>query len=104
MSQPQLMSTMELYIVVWTLKVSGCLDTSAQVETNLRGSLMIFFLLAITALRQPGIVSGSVHLIDPRHIKGVLFRSTDSRIRVVATPFITPYTRAACGYCRVFNP
>lgn len=98
MSQPQLMVTMELYIVVWTLKVSGRLDTSAQVERRLRGSLMIFFILAITALRQPGIVSGSVYVIDPRRIKGVLFRSTVSRIRVVATPFITPYTHAACGY------
>lgn len=103
MSQPQLIVTMELYVVIGTLKLSGCLDISAQVDRKLRGSLMIFF-LAITALRQPGIVSGSVHLIDPHQIKGVLFRSTVSCIRVVGTPFITPYTRAACGYCRVFNP
>lgn len=74
---------MELYTVIQTLKLSGCFDISAQVERKLRGSLMIFFLLAITGLRQPGIVSGSVHVIDPRQIKGVLFRSTVSCIRVV---------------------
>lgn len=43
MSQPQLMVAMELYILVPTLKVSGPLDTSAQVDRKLLGTLLIVF-------------------------------------------------------------